>query len=169
MNNNDKNTVENTKKNKRFKRMKSPKGIEVPEHTRKAVRTLKKRFSEMNRRGMNTSDPQFSFKSLILYSYYMDLFLFRHGIGSYIKRAILSFVLFSVLVDNRYLCYNDVVQRISPNNYHQVACHIKDLVKLGFLESVSSGSRRIGFSVYPSTYLLRCLESLLKEIDDSTV
>lgn len=169
MNNNDKNAVKNTKKNRRFKRMKSPKGIEVPEHTRKAVRTLKKRFSEMNIRGINTSAPQFSFQQLIAYSYYMDLFLFRHGIGSYVKRSILSFVLFSVLIDNRHLVYNDVVQHISPTNYHKIACHIKDLVKLGFLESVSSGSRRIGFSVYPSTYLLRCLESLLKEVDDSTV
>lgn len=152
-----------------FKRMKSTKGIEVPEHTRKAVRTVKKRFSEMNRRGINTSDPQFSFKLLIMYNYYMDLFLFRHGIGSYIKRSILSFVLFSVLIDNRYLFYNDVVQHISPDNYHQVVCHLKDLVKLGFLESVKSGSRKVGFSVYPSTYLLRCLESLLKEADEYTV
>lgn len=148
-----------------FKRMKSKNDIEIPDNVKKSVRTLKKRFSEMNLRGIESPSLQFSFKCLITYSYYMDLFLFRHGIGSYIKRSVLSFVLFSVLVDNRYIGYNDIVQRISPDNYHQVACHIKDLVKRGYLESVKSKNHHFGFCVYPSTYLLRCLEELLKEID----
>lgn len=169
MNNTDKNTETKRSKNRRFKRMKSPKGIEVPEHTRKAVRTVKKRFSEMNIRGVNNPDLKFSFSALIIHNYLMDCFYLRHGFTSYVKRSILSYVLFSVLIDNRYLFYNDVVQRISPNNYHKTMVHVRDLINAGFLESVKSGSGRVGFNVYPSTYLLRCLESLLKEIDDSTV
>lgn len=148
-----------------FKRMKTKSNTEIPDNVKKSVRTLKKRFSEMNLRGIESAPTQFSFKALIVYSYWMDLFFFRHGVNSHLQRHIILFVCESVLLSNVYVGYNDVVQRVSPCNYANVMYHVRMLMEKGFLESVKSKNHHFGFCVYPSTYLLRCLENLLKEID----
>src|SRR5690606_8814358 len=163
-------TAENPIKKRRvfkpYKHLKTVCGTPIPPDLKKSLRTLRKRLSEMENKGIHPLRPVSSLKGCFIVIYYFVLCYLRHGISSIIHRLILYYVLFAVLVDSRVLTMNDIMDKISTNNYSLIQRHVLSLAnKHGFLEVYKKKEIRLSYSVYPSTYLLRCLEELLKEID----